>query len=69
LLEPSIHPETGIEYNKYNNYTIFEKSFYHLENNQDLYEFYLEEHWDYLNILLHFLFSLEYLLYSQTGLD
>ncbi len=46
LLEPSIHPETGIEYNKYNNYTIFEKSFYHLENNQDLYEFYLEEHWD-----------------------
>ena len=46
LLEPSIHPETGIEYNKYNNYTIFEKSFYHLEQNQDLYEFHLEEHWD-----------------------
>jgi len=45
LLEPSIHPETGIEYNKYNNYTIL-KIFYHLENNQDLYEFYLEEHWD-----------------------
>ena len=46
LLEPSINPETGIEYNKYNNYTIFEKSFFHLGNNQDLYELHLEEHFD-----------------------
>ena len=46
LLEPSINTETGIEYNKYNNYTIFEKSFFHLGNNQDLYELHLEEHFD-----------------------
>ncbi|MBK8081312.1 MAG: hypothetical protein IPK25_14155 [Saprospiraceae bacterium] len=38
--------EGGIEYNKYNNYTIFEKSFQHLKNNQDLYILYPEEHWD-----------------------
>lgn len=38
--------EGGIEYTKYNNYTIFEKSFEHLENNQDLYILYPEEHWD-----------------------
>ncbi len=38
--------EGGIEYNKYNNYTIFEKSFHHLKNNQDLYAFYPNEHWD-----------------------
>ncbi len=36
----------GIEYNKYNNYTIFEKSFHNLKNNQDLYVAYPEEHWD-----------------------
>jgi hypothetical protein len=38
--------EGGIEYNKYNNYTIFEKSFQHLKNNQDLYILYPQEHWD-----------------------
>ncbi|MBK9042757.1 MAG: DUF2029 domain-containing protein [Saprospiraceae bacterium] len=38
--------EGGIEYNKCNNYTIFEKSFQHLKNNQDLYILYPEEHWD-----------------------
>ncbi|GAB3536487.1 glycosyltransferase family 87 protein [Pontibacter brevis] len=36
----------GLEYNRYNNYTIFERSFYHLKNNQDLYALYPEEHWD-----------------------
>ena len=34
------------EYNRYNNYTIFEKSFDHLKNNQDLYTLYPDEHWD-----------------------
>lgn len=38
--------EGGLEYNKYNNYTIFEKSFDHLKNNQDLYIQYPDEHWD-----------------------
>jgi len=38
--------EGGIEYNKYNNYTIFEKSFDHLKNNQDLNTLYPNEHWD-----------------------
>ena len=38
--------EGGIEYNKYNNYTIFEKSFDHLKNNQDLYVFYPNDYWD-----------------------
>ncbi len=36
----------GIVYNRYNNYTIFEKSFHHLKNNQDLYILYPKEHWD-----------------------
>jgi hypothetical protein len=36
----------GIEYNHYNNYTIFEKSFSHLINNQDLYILYPNEYWD-----------------------
>ncbi len=38
--------ENGIKYNHYNNYTIFEKSFDHLKNNQDLYILYPEEYWD-----------------------
>lgn len=36
----------GLVYTKYNNYTIFEKSFEHLKNDQDLYVAYPEEHWD-----------------------
>lgn len=36
----------GIEYNHYNNYTIFEKSFDHLKNQQDLYILYPQEQWD-----------------------
>ncbi len=38
--------EGGIEYNSYNNYTIFEKSFHHLKEGKDLYILYPEEHWD-----------------------
>ncbi|GHA75475.1 glycosyltransferase family 87 protein [Pontibacter akesuensis] len=40
--------EKGIEYeyNRYNNYTIFERSFYHLKNNQNLYVTYPQEHGD-----------------------
>lgn len=38
--------EGGIAYNRYNNYTIFEKSFHHLKNYQDLYVLYPNEHWD-----------------------
>lgn len=38
--------EGGLEYKSYNNYTIFERSFYHLKENKDLYAFYPEEHWD-----------------------
>lgn len=42
------YPEGGliVEYNSYNNYTIFERSFYHLKENLDLYILYPEEHWD-----------------------
>lgn len=36
----------GIEYNRYNNYTIFEKSFSHLKDGKDLYVLYPQEHWD-----------------------
>ena len=36
----------GVIDNKYNNYTIFEKSFEHLKNYQDLYILYPKEHWD-----------------------
>lgn len=40
------YQKNGIEYNKYNNYTIFEKSFEHLKEGKDLYVLYPEEHWD-----------------------
>jgi hypothetical protein len=40
------YQEGGPSYNRYNNYTIFERSFHHLKNNQDLYISYPEEHWD-----------------------
>jgi hypothetical protein len=40
------YEEGGLVYNRYNNYTIFEKSFDHLKNQQDLYIHYPEEHWD-----------------------
>ena len=36
----------GIEYNTYNNYTIFKQSFYHLIEDKDLYFPYPIEHWD-----------------------
>lgn len=38
--------EGGKEYNRYNNYTIFERSFHHLKNQEDLYVLYPEEQWD-----------------------
>ena len=46
LLITKTNPVNGIEYNGYNNYTIFERSFHHLKNNQDLYVLYPLEHWD-----------------------
>jgi hypothetical protein len=36
----------GIEYTRYNNYQIFEQSFFHLIEQKDLYILYLNEHWD-----------------------
>lgn len=36
----------GIEYNTYNNYTIFKQSFYHLIDEKDIYFPYPLEHWD-----------------------
>ena len=46
LLSGKTFHEGGIDYNRYNNYTIFERSFHHLINNQDLYISYPNEHWD-----------------------
>ena len=46
VLEPKANPENGITYSNYNNYKIFERSFYHLKYNQDLYILYPSEHWD-----------------------
>lgn len=36
----------GIQYNEYNNYTIFKQSFFHLIERKDLYFPYPMEHWD-----------------------
>lgn len=38
--------EGGREYNRYNNYTIFKQSWFHLIDGKDLYVLYPEEHWD-----------------------
>ncbi len=46
LIGKTTYHEGGLEYNRYNNYTIFEKSFEHLKSNQDLYILYPKEHWD-----------------------
>jgi hypothetical protein len=43
---PKKYYEGGPEYKTYNNYTIFERSYHHLKNNQDLYILYPQEHWD-----------------------
>lgn len=40
------YQEGGREYNRYNNYTMFEKSFSHLQDGKDLYLYYPEEFWD-----------------------
>ncbi len=46
LVEPKPNPENGITYTNYNNYRIFERSFHHLKDHQDLYILYPSEHWD-----------------------
>ncbi len=46
VLGTKTYVEGGRAYNKYNNYTIFERSFYHLREGRDLYVLYPEEHWD-----------------------
>ncbi|MEO5906268.1 MAG: glycosyltransferase family 87 protein [Saprospiraceae bacterium] len=38
--------EGGFEYNRYNNYTIFKQSWFHLIDGKDLYVLYPQEHWD-----------------------
>lgn len=38
--------EGGRQYNRYNNYTMFERSFRHLQEGQDLYVLYPDEYWD-----------------------
>ena len=45
-LGPKMFSGSDKEYNNYNNYTIFEKSFHHLKDKQDLYILYPDEHWD-----------------------
>lgn len=37
---------TGYNYTQYNNYKIFTHSYYHLINNQDIYQRFEAEHWD-----------------------
>jgi len=46
VTQPQAREEGGIEYQAYNNYTIFKNSFVHLVNNQDLYLMYPKENWD-----------------------
>ncbi len=46
LLGTKTYVEGGREYNRYNNYTIFKQSFYHLIDKKDLYILYPVEHWD-----------------------
>ncbi len=45
-LEKKSSVEGGLEYNRYNNYTIFKASFSHLKEGKSLYVLYPEEHWD-----------------------
>ncbi len=42
----SLHREIGAEYNQYNNYTIFKNSFLHLVNNENLYSYHFDDHFD-----------------------
>ncbi len=46
IIGTEINSKGKIVNNRYNNYTIFEKSFEHLKNQQDLYVLYPEEQWD-----------------------
>ena len=42
-----LKPTHAGEYTRYNNYVIFQQSFFHLIHHQDLYQLYPAEHWDY----------------------
>jgi hypothetical protein len=46
LMQKSPDPETGIAYTYYNNFLIFRASFYHLIENQNLYQHYILEYYD-----------------------
>ena len=46
ILGTKTYTKNGREYNRYNNYTIFKKSYDHLKNKQDLYTLYPDEYWD-----------------------
>ena len=47
LLEPRTFFSKGVPYTRYNNYTIFKQSYFHLIGNKDLYQPYPEKHNDY----------------------
>lgn len=71
LIGTKTYHEGGIVYNRYNNYTIFEKSFEHLINHQDLYILYPEEHWDFYKYTPSFsvFFGVFYILPDWLGLS
>ena len=46
VLSPKTNHKEVTVNTKFNNYIIFERSFHHLKNNQDLYVAYPDEHWD-----------------------
>lgn len=45
-LQKAPDPETGMVYTHYNNFLIFRASFYHLIENQNLYQHYIHEYYD-----------------------
>ncbi len=46
IIGTKTYDTNGKKYNRYNNYTIFKKSYDHLKNKQDLYTLYPDEYWD-----------------------
>ena len=70
LLGKKKYLEHGLEYNSYNNYTIFRQSFYHLVEGKDLYATYPMEHWDIYKYspTFSFLFGIFAVLPDQAGL-
>jgi hypothetical protein len=70
LLGKKKYLEDGLEYNSYNNYTIFRQSFYHLANGSDLYTAYPMEHWDLYKYspTFSFLFGIFAVLPDHVGL-